>query len=425
MVDNLKKLIVLIVLGLILSTYSLSYAETLDLSGEGAILIDVDTMEILYEKNPHLKLYPASTTKIMTGILAIELGNLQDIVTIDQEVIDLTDGSHIALEPGEQLTLEQLINALLIESANDAALAIAKHISGSIDEFCKLMNEKAKSIGALNTNFVNPNGLPNDEHVTTAYDLALIGRYAMENESFRDIVKNYTYTIPVTNKKTEERYLKSANKLLYSNEKIDVNGQLVPIKYEGVNGVKSGYTLAAQQCLVTSFEKGGHNLIAVVLKSNGKNIYSDIQKLLSYGQENFEKIQIGYSNKFMGNFDIDNGTIPFVSGVAKVDSYFIANKNSSNEIEENIILKSDLKAPISKNQVIGKVEYLLDGSTVGESDIISTMDVDAIPVPTLFQKILDKWYIFVFLFLIVGRIMILSQRRKRRHRRRRTNLYRV
>ena len=289
----LKRLVALFVLMVILSTYSPSYADDLNLSGESAILIDVDTLEILYSKNPHQKLYPASTTKIMTGILAIELGNMDDIVTVDQEVVDLTDGSHIALEPGEKLSLEHLINALLIESANDAALAIAKHISGSIDEFVKLMNEKAKAIGALNTNFVNPNGLPHEEHLSTAYDLALMAKYAMENETFREIVKNYTYTIPITNKKSQERNLWSANRLLYSTERINVNGTQTTIKYEGVNGVKTGYTIAAGQCLVTSYEKDGHKLIAVVLKSSGKNIYSDIHKLLNYGTNNFEKVKIG------------------------------------------------------------------------------------------------------------------------------------
>ena len=157
----LKK-IVLLVLLLLSATYTRSYADSLSLSGEGAILIDSDTGQILYEKNPHKKLHPASTTKIMTAILALELGNMDDIVTVDEEVVRLTDGSHIALEPGEQLRFEDLVNALLIESANDSALAIAKHISGSIEEFARLMNHKAKELGSLNTNFVNPNGLTHE-----------------------------------------------------------------------------------------------------------------------------------------------------------------------------------------------------------------------------------------------------------------------
>ncbi|MBU5311229.1 D-alanyl-D-alanine carboxypeptidase [Tissierella carlieri] len=420
----MKKILVLFIFVFLFSTYSFSYADDLTLSGEGAILIDMDTSEILYEKNSHSQFYPASTTKIMTAILAIEHGNMDDIVTIDQEVVDLTDGSHIALEPGEQLSLEHLLNALLIESANDAAVAIAKHISGSVENFSKLMNEKAKSIGALNTNFVNPNGLPNEEHMTTAYDLALIGRYAMENEKFRSIVKKYTYTIPITNKKTEPRPLKSANRLLYSTEKIDVDGKLTPIKYDGVNGVKSGYTVAAQQCLVTSLEKDGHRLIAVVLKSNGKNIYSDIHKLLNYGIENFEKVKIGFANKFINNFNVNNGVIPFVAGVSKSDSHFIVRKDQKDKVEEKIIVDETLEAPISKGQVIGKLEYLLNGKVVAETDIVSTMDVEKIPTPSIFKNILSKWYILVLIVLVFGRIVALNKKRKRQ-RRRRTSLYRV
>lgn len=422
----MKKFLVVFVVLFLFSTYSFSYGEdlNLDISGEGAILIDTDTGEILYEKNSHSQFYPASTTKIMTAILAIENGNMDDIVTIDQEAVSLTDGSHIALEPEEQLSLEHLVNALLIESANDAAYAIAKHISGSIGEFIKLMNEKAKSIGALNTTFVNPNGLPNEEHMTTAYDLAMIARYAMENEKFRSIVQNYTYTIPITNKKSEQRYLKSANRLLYSTEKIDVNGKLTPIKYEGVNGVKSGYTVAAQQCLVTSFEKDDHKLIAVVLKSNGKNIYSDTHKLLNYGRENFENIKIGFANKFIDNFNVNNGVVPSVAGITKTYASFIVRKDQKDKIEEKIIVDGALEAPISKDQVIGKVEYLLNGKVVGETDIISTTAVDKLPSPNVFKIILSKWYLFVFAALILIRIMVLSQRSKRR-RRRRTNLYRV
>ena len=412
----LKRFVVLFVLVVVLSTYSFSYADGLSLTGEAAILMDVDTMEILYSKYPHQKLYPASTTKIMTGILAIELGNLDDIVTVDQEAVSLTDGSHIALEPDERLSLEDLLYALMVESANDAALAIAKHISGSIEEFVKLMNEKAKELGALNTNFVNPNGLPHEDHVTTAYDLALMAKYAMENETFRNIVKNYTYTIPVTNKKSQERNLWSSNRLLYSTERINVDGVQTTIKYDGVNGVKSGYTIAAQQCLVTSYEKDGHKLIAVVLKSNGKDIYSDTHKLLNYGINNFEKVRIGYGNKFIENFPVENGIIPYVAGITKSDTYYIVHKNKVDLIEEKVT-KDTLEAPISKGDVIGKVEYFLDGKKISETDIISTMDIDVIPVPSLLDKIKAKWYLFVFLLLFLVRLWNYRRRRKRVRRR--------
>lgn len=424
MVDNLKKVLILFIVGVLLSTYSFSYADgDLDLVGEGVILMDMDTGEVLYEKNSNSQFYPASTTKIMTAILALEKGNMDDIVTIDQEVVNLTSGSHIALEPGEQMSLEHLMQALLVESANDAALAIAKYVSGSIEEFSKLMNQKAKEVGALNTNFVNPNGLPNEDHKTTPYDLAMMARYAMKNEKFRSIVGNYTYTIPVTNKKSETRYLKSSNRLLYSNEKIDVDGKTTPIKYDGVNGVKTGYTVAAQQCLVTSFEKDGHKLIAVVLKSTGKNVYSDTHKLLNYGIENFEKVKISFANRFVDNFNVNKGVIPFVAGVTKTDSYFIVRKDQKSKVEEKFTANKTIDAPISKGQVLGKVEYLLDGKVIAETDIVSTMDIEMIPSPNIFKSILSKWYILILIALVFGRIVALNKRKRRQ--RRRTSLYRI
>ena len=412
--DNLKKLFILFIVGVLLSTYSFSYADDLNLVGEGAILMDMNTGKVLYDKNSNSQFYPASTTKIMTAILAIEKGKMDDIITIDQEVVNLTSGSHIALEPGEQMSLENLLYALLIESANDAALAIAKYVSGSIDDFSKLMNEKAKEIGALNTNFVNPNGLPNEDHKTTPYDLAMMARYAMKNETFRTIVGNYTYTIPITNKKSETRYLKSANRLLYSNEKIDVDGKTTTIKYDGVSGVKTGYTVAAQQCLVTSLEKNNHNLIAVVLKSNGKSVYSDIHKLLNYGIENFENINVGFANRFIDNFSVNKGTIPFVSGVTKDNTTFMVKNDRKNSIEEKITVDGNLEAPIAKDQVIGKVEYILDNEVIGSTDIVSTMDVDKIPAPSIFKTLISKWYLFIFGLLIFLRIWSLNQRKKRR-----------
>ena len=421
----MKKVLLLLVIVFLLSTYSFSYADELSIIGESAILMDFETLEILYEKNIHSKLYPASTTKIMTGILAIELGNLKDIVTIDQEIVDLTDGSHIALEPGEQLSLEQLLNALLIESANDSALAIAKHISGDLNSFNQLMNDKARELGALNTNFVNPNGLHDDVHVTTAYDLALIARYAMENEIFRDIVKNHTYTIPITNKKTEPRYLNSANKLLYSNQKINVDGKTVPIKYDGANGVKTGYTSVSQSCLVASVERDGHKFISVVLKSNGTNLFSDTHKLFNYGFENFDNVRIGFSNKFIDNFKINNGIMPFVSGVTLKDSFSIVNKKDRNNVEEKIILNDELEAPIDKGQILGKLQYTLGDKVIGETDIVSTMDVGLDPMTHLPNRLRSKWYIFVFLFLIFLRICSVNRKRKLRRKRYERTLYRA
>lgn len=398
----------------------------MDIRGEAAILVDFDTLEILYEKNSNQKLYPASTTKIMTAILAIENGNLNDLITIDEEVVKLTYGSHIALEAGEILTLKQLLDALLIESANDAAFAIAKYVSGNIKDFSKLMNEKAKSIGAVNTKFINPNGLPDENHVTTAYDLALIANYAMKNPIFKDIVKNYTGIIPATNKKSEERYLKSANQLLYSNKKILLDGKYIPVKYEGVNGVKSGYTSDAGYCLVTSLEKNGYNFLAVVLNSDKENIYIDTHKLFNYGLNNFNKINVCFANKFIDNFNVKNGVLPFATGVTKSDSYCIVNYKNIDKIVESISFNKNLEAPIKKGQKIGSVRYLLEDKVIAEADIVSTMSIEKLPIPGFLSKIISKWYIGVFIALIMLRISILKKKKKRRKlKQKRTSLYKI
>ena len=419
----MKKL-ALILSFLLLFTYNISFAQDLKIVAEGAILIDGETGQILYEKNSHKQLYPASTTKIMTAILAIENGNMDDIVTIDEEIVSLTDGSHIALEVGEKLKFKDLLNALLIESANDAALAIAKHISGSIKEFVQLMNEKAKDIGALNTNFTNPNGLPDENHVTTAYDLSLIAKYAMEIDEFRDIVKNYTYEIPVTNKKDEIRYLKSHNRLLYSTKKIDVDGQWVPIKYDGVNGVKTGYTQAAKSCLVTSAKRNNQELIAVVLKSEGSDLYSDIHKLLNYGFDNFEKVIVSNNNQFVDNIPLIGGTYSLVAGVT--DGNLVVNIPHGNreKIEERIHIEEEIHAPIKKGQVLGKIEYYLGDELLGETNIISTLDIDKMPEETSVDKIISKWYfalIGVGIIIVLLRINTIVKRKQRR--RRKSSLY--
>lgn len=415
----MKKSISIIVVIMLLFTYSFSFAGDLNLSGESAILMDYDTLEILYEKNSHLKLYPASTTKTMTAILAMELGNLNDVIRVDEEVIHLTKGSHIALDYDEEMTLEDLLHALLIQSANDAALAIGKYVSGSVDGFVELMNEKAVELGALNTHFVNPNGLHNDEHVSTAYDMALIGKYAMEKDLFRSIAIKPTYEIGPTNKKTESRHLRSTNLFMLGNDNINYEGRTVPIKMDGVLGGKTGYTPQAQNCLITVTERDNRRLITVVLKSNGKEVYADTHKLINYGLDNFQNTTLGYANEFMGNFQLEGATIPFVAGVLDKDFTYPILKDNIGKIEKRTIINKDIELPLSLGAVLGTSEYYLDGKLLGSSNIVSTSEVSQIPPPTLFSIIINNWYIGVFALLIALRIVSLSTKRKKRIRRRR------
>lgn len=418
------KRVVSLILVLLLATYNISFADDLNLSGESAILIDGDTGQILFGKNPNMELYPASTTKIMTGILAIELGHMDDTVTIDDEIVQLTDGSHIALEPGERLNFEDLLYALLIQSANDAALAIAKHISGDIDKFVDLMNEKARELGALNTNFVNPNGLTHEDHITTAYDLSLMAKYAMENPKFRDIVANYHYEIPETNKKDETRYLNSNNRLLYSSRKIDVDGESIPIKYEGATGIKTGYTVAAQNCLVASATRGDRNLIAVVLKANGREVFSDIHQLFNYGFDNYKKVNIATRGQVVDNIQVSDGISSTVEGAIEKDLFACVPKGGTDNIERVISLKESIEAPIKKGQALGTVAYYLEDQLLAESNIISTLNIEKNMTSKITDKMPSKWYGLGILLIgiVLIRLHILKMRRKRRRRR---SIYRM
>ncbi|MGF7056474.1 D-alanyl-D-alanine carboxypeptidase family protein [Brassicibacter mesophilus] len=423
-----KNAIVFSLLIFIISISTISYADTPEISADSAILIDAKTGVVLFEKNANQKMFPASTTKILTAIIAIENGNLDQKVIVDDKTPYGIDGSHIALEPGEILTMDQLIHALLIESANDAAIVIAKHISGSVEEFAKLMNNKAKEIGAKNSNFVNPNGLPNENHTTTAYDLAAIARYAMKNPKFREIVSSYTYTIPPTNIKTESRPLKSANRLLYSSETINVNGENVKIKYEGANGIKTGYTVAAQQCLVSSATRNGQSYISVVLHAVGTNVYIDTHKLLNYGFDNFTNMNIAFGNEFIRNVVVENGDIPIATGIVGQNLYAIVPKGRENDIKKKIILPDKIKAPVTKGQVLGKIEYTLDNKAIGTANIVSAMEVNQRAVydvvnPKSSNSLFKKWWFWIIVILISWRIYIEFKRRKRRNKRRQKYLY--
>lgn len=392
-------------------------SSLLHIGAEAAVLIDYDTGRILYQKNMHEKLYPASTTKIMTAILALENGNLNDYVTIDEEIIKLTYGSHIALDYGEKLTLEQLLNAMLIASANDSALAIAKHIGGTIDNFVKMMNEKARELGAFNTNFVNPNGLHDDSHVSTAYDLAIIGKYAMQFDELREIVTKVNYEIPPTNVKNETRYLKLTNKLLYSQEKVEIDGELIPIKYPYALGVKTGYTSKAKNCLVSYAEKDDQRLLAVVLKANGNEVYKNTIELLNYGFDNFENVVIGYKDQFIDNIPIKDGSVPYVAGIVDKNISFPISKQEAQNIKIETVFNEDIVAPITKGQVLGEIQYLLNGELLGKANIISSTDVTINPNKTFPTNILHNWYWFVIIFYFINSLYKKHQRKKKRERR--------
>ncbi len=374
----IKKVIsLLLLLSTILLNISFAYAAP-NIICQTAVLIDVKTGTILYEKKANQKMYPASLTKIMTAILVLERGNLSDFITVDEDTPYEIAGSHIALEPGEILTVKDLIYALMLPSANDAALALAKSYGGTEDNFVKLMNNKAKEIGAINTNFVNPHGLHDPNHYTTAADLALIAKYAMENETFRKIVKTTKYEIPPTNKKNETRYFANLNKLIHntSYNQIYVNGAYIDPTYEFATGIKTGYTPEAGNTLVASASRNGTDLIAVIMNGVSLEMYQDAHNLFNYGFKEYESSTLISKHTFVQNIEVKNGDSKEISAITESDFTTLIKKSSKSNIESEIII-NDINLPIKKNEVIGRIDYKSEGKLIGSVNLITPITVNS------------------------------------------------
>lgn len=365
-----------------------------EIVGQAGLVMDVLTGKVLYEKNAHSPFEPASTTKIMTAILALEKGNLSDIVVTSEEPLRV-DGSRIYLEEGEKLTLEQMLYGMMLNSGNDAAVAIAEHIGGDIESFVKMMNAKAREIGAYHTTFVNPSGLPDEGHLTTAYDLALISRYALLNlPKFRKIVSTKTLEIPWQAEEWD-RQLINLNKLLWN--------------YEGADGVKTGYTSTAGRTLVASATRDGWQLISVVLKSDA-NIWSDSMALLDYGFENFEIKNLVGKNSDVAEEDVKYGDP--VKLVTKDGLTSVVKKNDL-PISKKLVINQDIKAPVSKGEVLGQLIFYQGEEQLGSVNLIAANDVK--------RKIHTFWWFWPLTIILATyipfRIMVGIKRYKRHKRR--------
>lgn len=365
-----------------------------EIVGQAGLVMDVLTGKVLYEKNAHSPFEPASTTKIMTAILALEKGNLSDIVVTSEEPLRV-DGSRIYLEEGEKLTLEQMLYGMMLNSGNDAAVAIAEHIGGDIESFVKMMNAKAREIGAYHTTFVNPSGLPDEGHLTTAYDLALISRYALLNlPEFRKIVSTKTLEIPWQAEEWD-RQLINLNKLLWN--------------YEGADGVKTGYTSTAGRTLVASATRDGWQLISVVLKSDA-NIWSDSMALLDYGFENFEIKNLVGKNSDVAEEDVKYGDP--VKLVTKDGLTSVVKKNDL-PISKKLVINQDIKAPVSKGEVLGQLIFYQGEEQLGSVNLIAANDVK--------RKIHTFWWFWPLTIILATyipfRIMVGIKRYKRHKRR--------
>lgn len=337
---------------------------------KSAIVMEVNTGTILYEKKSHVEHYPASITKIMTTLLAIENCEMDEIVTFSEDAVFKNEGdtSHIARDLGEKLTVEQCLYAVMLESANECAYAVAEHVGeklgGDYQTFIDLMNERAKELGCKNTHFNNCNGLPDEEHWVSAHDMALISAEAYKNEEFRRITGSASYTIPKTNKCKEEYPCHNHHKMIYP-----FRGDSSHL-YEYCTGGKTGYTVAANNTLVSFAEKDGITLVCVVMNVDSPGHYTDTRKLFDYCFENFQALNIAendtsLTDRAQKNYGLMNNNEPY----AKLDenAYIImpkASKFSDASYEED--------KGKAEEGIIAKLKYTYAGRVVGRANIVET-----------------------------------------------------
>ncbi len=406
-----------------------------DLEAKSAALINQDTGRILFNKNAHQKQYPASTTKIMTALLAMQNENLDATITVGKEVnLAPIDGSKAGLKPGQKISLRDLLRALLLPSGNDAAYTVSVYIarkvkndqsmniSDSQDYFVVLMNNKAKEMGLKNTAFTNPHGYPDENHYTTAYDLALIAREAMQNPFFREVVKTESYAL-----KTDENL--NANKEA-NNTTVWYNRNLLirpksKYYFPDATGIKTGHTSVAGSCLVSSGTKHNMNLIAVVLNSSEPGRWIDSKKLLEYGFTNFQSYQLLKKNHAVKSIRLKNQSL-FDPGqldlVPAKDFTEILRKDEVPKLLQTIAwnkellapsLQADgeerLLAPLYEGQPVGKVVFQVDGKTIAESDLLAARTVKQNIISLVTSKKVIPYTIAAGLIILVVAILVFRQ----------------
>lgn len=367
---NLFNIFILFIIILFnIMTTSFGATEEVSTYSPTCLLMEASTGKVIYEKNGYEKAYPASTTKIMTAILTLEHCNLTDVATASYEAVySVPVGySNANIQVGEELTINQLLNVLLINSANEAANVLAEHIAGSVDSFATMMNAKAEEIGCLNTHFVNPNGVHNENHYSTAYDLALMGRYAMKNDIFREFVNTKFYTLPATNKYlTNDRVFGTTNELL----KKDTRDSVDNYYYEYCTGIKTGYTNAAKSCIVASAKKDDIEYIVVILGAgttdNGLSArYLDCKTLFNYAFKNYTVKKLNDEEADLKTINIPNGTLSTKHLKVKIQdeiNVLLKKSTDTTNLTPTVEINKDLSVPIVKNSIVGKITYTIDGN---------------------------------------------------------------
>lgn len=368
----MKKTLYLLLILIYILSFNITLASEntdLDLNARSCIILDRTSKKILYGENEYNKVKMASTTKIMTATIIIENCDLNQTITVSQKAAS-TGGSRLGLKTGDKITIRDLLYGLLLVSGNDAAVSLAENCSGTVTEFCNLMNEKAEELGLTNTHFESPHGLDSDNHYTTAYELALLADYALNNSTFLNIVgtKNYTITINGYSKN-----LTNTNELLGS--------------LSGVYGVKTGFTNGANRCLVTACKRDDMDIICVVLGCDTKDFRSsDSTKLINYAFDNFEYVNIEniineefnkWQEENQNYFNIEKGCSQDLKiSISNIDTPIVPiKKDEKDSLKVDFNIDENLSAPVYKDTVIGKFRIYTSSETILEGSITSSQDI--------------------------------------------------
>lgn len=350
----MKKLFILLS---IIFLIGITPVNSLAISARSAVVLDAASGRVLFEHNARTKRGMASTTKIMTALCAIEHGDLEKTVIISNTASGV-EGSSMYLAAGEKLKLSDLVYGLMLVSGNDAATAIAENVSGSTEKFAELMNKKAMEIGAFDTSFTNPHGLSDDNHYTTAYDLAKITAYAMKNPMFCEVVSTKSKKLP-QNEGGYPRLLVNHNKFLNM--------------YEGCIGVKTGFTKATGRCLVTSVEKNGLRLVCVTL--NDPDDWSDHKTMYDNAYSAFSSYKLKNSGDIITTASVSRGEMPTVELICQKDVYIPITSGEETQIEIDAQPFEELTAPIKAGDILGTLTVTIAGTSCGEFPLAAKSDI--------------------------------------------------
>ena len=372
--NNVLSLIIILI-AIFVSSFKISVmAKETNSIAKGMVVIEGNSGDVLYSKNENLELPMASTTKIVTAIVAIEnSSDLDEKFVVSEKAIGI-EGTSIYLKSGEKLSLRELLYGLILASGNDCAIAIAEHIAG-LDNFVVLMNEFASNLGLKHTNFKNPHGLDEDGHYTSAYDLSIMTAYALKNPIFREIVSTERMVIE-KNDLYQARYLKHKNRLLFTDE--------------NCIGVKTGFTDNAGRCLVNAHEENGLQIISVVL--NCQPMFEECDRLTKLAMSEYMMKEFVLPYNFVSNVEIDKSPKTEIGLITIAGFKKPILKSEENEYEVKYILPDRLVAPIELNQGVGSVQVLYKGDVIYQGELITIEDAQNNDMKYLFDNIIDKWF---------------------------------